>query len=270
MARCTQSVGVPSTQITSGASWRTLNGASRVRELLAPLRLRSGATTVTVAKPLRASARQRKPSAWQPSSLLSSILTVFRRRNIQYLGYCKKTLKTLDILLPVRTAAIMASKFKVSEEDTRVFRDSVAGAKPLPPQSVHRGPRPKPRARFARAAVAEVLEESLPACRIRPNHCWATTCCTPSWVCKQHTAQTAPRPVQCRRGTGPAWPAQRGCAGGPSQIPAGSARQAYPLRAHHPRQGLPFRSARAGDETEDWTAGCASGMKSWPSTRHAR
>lgn len=55
----------------------------------------------------------------------------------------------------------MASKFKVSDEDTRVFRDAVAGAKPLPPQSVHRGPRPKPRARFARAAVAEVLEESL-------------------------------------------------------------------------------------------------------------
>ncbi len=47
IARCTQSVGVPATQYTPGSAWCRRSGTSSVRELPAPLRLRSGATTVT-------------------------------------------------------------------------------------------------------------------------------------------------------------------------------------------------------------------------------
>ena len=49
IARCTQSVGVPGTKYTPGSASNTRSGTSRVRELLAPLLLRSGATTVTSA-----------------------------------------------------------------------------------------------------------------------------------------------------------------------------------------------------------------------------
>ena len=45
-ARCTQSVGVPSMKYTSASAWPTRSGNSSVSELLAPLRFRSGATTV--------------------------------------------------------------------------------------------------------------------------------------------------------------------------------------------------------------------------------
>ncbi len=55
----------------------------------------------------------------------------------------------------------MASKFKVSDEDTRVFRKAVADTKPLPSKPLRHAPKPKPRARFARAAEVEVLEASL-------------------------------------------------------------------------------------------------------------
>lgn len=49
----------------------------------------------------------------------------------------------------------------LSDEDVRVFRSAVADAKPLPTQPLRRAPRPKPRARFSRAAEQEVLAESL-------------------------------------------------------------------------------------------------------------
>lgn len=55
----------------------------------------------------------------------------------------------------------MASHNKISDEDVRAFREAVADAKRLPSQPVRRAPKPKPRARFARLAAAEVLEESL-------------------------------------------------------------------------------------------------------------
>ena len=45
IATCTQSVGVPSTLIISFSKYLTRNGTVNVKELLAPLRLRSGATT---------------------------------------------------------------------------------------------------------------------------------------------------------------------------------------------------------------------------------
>ena len=55
----------------------------------------------------------------------------------------------------------MTRNSKLSDEEMRVFRDAVADAVPLPPQPLRRVPRPKPLARFARAAAREVLEESL-------------------------------------------------------------------------------------------------------------
>ena len=58
-------------------------------------------------------------------------------------------------------AACVTSNGKLSDEDVHVFRSAVADAKPLPPQPLRRGPRPKPRARFRRAAEQEVLAESL-------------------------------------------------------------------------------------------------------------
>ena len=45
-ARCTQSVGVPLTKRKPFGAVRTVNGRSRVSEFDAPLRSRSGATTV--------------------------------------------------------------------------------------------------------------------------------------------------------------------------------------------------------------------------------
>jgi len=55
----------------------------------------------------------------------------------------------------------MTSKFKLSDEESRAFRDAVADTKPMPSKPLHLTPKPKPRARFARAAAAEVLLESL-------------------------------------------------------------------------------------------------------------
>jgi len=55
----------------------------------------------------------------------------------------------------------MASNSKISDEDTRAFRDAMAGTRPLPSKPVRRGPKPKPHARFTRVAEMEVLEASL-------------------------------------------------------------------------------------------------------------
>src|SRR6266853_5130132 len=74
-ARCTQSVGVPFTNRKPFAEVRTESGRSRVSELEAPLRSRSGATTVTLARSESASARTAMPGAKYPSSLLSRMRT---------------------------------------------------------------------------------------------------------------------------------------------------------------------------------------------------
>src|SRR2546423_4176221 len=74
-ARCTQSVGVPLTNRKPFAEVRTESGRSRVSELEAPLRSRSGATTVTLARSESASARTAMPGAKYPSSLLSRMRT---------------------------------------------------------------------------------------------------------------------------------------------------------------------------------------------------
>ena len=55
----------------------------------------------------------------------------------------------------------MTSNNKLSDEESRVFRKAVADTRPLPSRPLRRGPKPKPRARFARAAEVEVLEASL-------------------------------------------------------------------------------------------------------------
>jgi DNA-nicking Smr family endonuclease len=55
----------------------------------------------------------------------------------------------------------MAQRFKLDEAEKRLFREAVADATRLPLKPLRRGPKPKPRARFTRAAEQEVLEESL-------------------------------------------------------------------------------------------------------------
>ncbi len=55
----------------------------------------------------------------------------------------------------------MSDRFKLSDSEARLFRDAVADTRPLPSKPLHRGPRPRLRARFARAAEREILEESM-------------------------------------------------------------------------------------------------------------
>ena len=64
IARCTQSVGVPlRTKYLRSPNGSTRSGMSSVSELLAPLRLRSGATTVICANCASASLSAVSPSA---------------------------------------------------------------------------------------------------------------------------------------------------------------------------------------------------------------
>src|SRR5215471_276656 len=70
-ARCTQSVGVPLTNRKPLGARRTVSGRSRVSEFDAPLRSRSGATTVISAWGARSAARRSRPGAKYPSSLES-------------------------------------------------------------------------------------------------------------------------------------------------------------------------------------------------------
>ena len=62
-ARCTQSVGVPLTYEKPFAARRTISGRSSVSELDAPLRSRSGATTMISPNGARCSARVARPGA---------------------------------------------------------------------------------------------------------------------------------------------------------------------------------------------------------------
>ncbi|MGH8373492.1 MAG: Smr/MutS family protein [Gammaproteobacteria bacterium] len=55
----------------------------------------------------------------------------------------------------------MPQRFKLDDDEKRLFRDAVADAKRLPSKPLRRGPKPKPRARFTRASEQEILEESL-------------------------------------------------------------------------------------------------------------
>src|SRR3990167_1905216 len=85
--RCTQSVGVPLTLKNPVAVVTTRKGLSKVNELLAPLRLRSGATTVTSANSLNAVAKLVKPGACTPSSLLIKILIISLHYPIKCLAF---------------------------------------------------------------------------------------------------------------------------------------------------------------------------------------
>lgn len=55
----------------------------------------------------------------------------------------------------------MTRRFNIDDEDKQLFRAAVAGAKPLPEEPLHSKPRPRPKARFTRAAERETLAESL-------------------------------------------------------------------------------------------------------------
>ena len=62
-ARCTQSVGVPLTNRKPFGARRTVSGRSSVSEFDAPLRSRSGATTVISASGASAAASRSSPGA---------------------------------------------------------------------------------------------------------------------------------------------------------------------------------------------------------------
>src|SRR5690606_34215064 len=113
--------------------------------------LRSGATTVSSATPVRACRRWRMPSARKPSSLASRIFT--RRgdfRNFRARQYTES--------VPVEE---IVSK-KPPDDDARLFREAVRDARQLraEPRATARR-RPAARARFANADRAAVLAESL-------------------------------------------------------------------------------------------------------------
>jgi DNA-nicking Smr family endonuclease len=55
----------------------------------------------------------------------------------------------------------MAQRFKLDDDEKRLFRDAVADTKRLPLKPLRRGPKPKPRARFTRASEQQILAESL-------------------------------------------------------------------------------------------------------------
>ena len=55
----------------------------------------------------------------------------------------------------------MNSRFKLSDDEVRLFRDAVADARPLPAKPLRRRPKPRPQARFTRASQQEILEESM-------------------------------------------------------------------------------------------------------------
>lgn len=55
----------------------------------------------------------------------------------------------------------MAQGFKLEDDEKRLFRDAVADAKRLPAKPLRRGAKPKPHARFTRAAEQEILAASL-------------------------------------------------------------------------------------------------------------
>src|SRR4051812_9508174 len=74
-AMCTQSVGVPFTKKKPFGARRTESGRSRVSELEAPERSRSGATTVTSPRLFSASASSVMPGAKYPSSFETRIRT---------------------------------------------------------------------------------------------------------------------------------------------------------------------------------------------------
>ena len=70
IARCTQSVGVPlSTKYLRSPNGSTRSGTSSVSELLAPLRLRSGATTVICGQ-----LRQRVAQRGQPFGAIAVVV----------------------------------------------------------------------------------------------------------------------------------------------------------------------------------------------------
>ncbi|MDE2196367.1 MAG: Smr/MutS family protein [Gammaproteobacteria bacterium] len=57
--------------------------------------------------------------------------------------------------------APMNSRFKLSDDEVRLFREAVADARPLPAKPLRRRPKPRPQARFTRASQQEILEESM-------------------------------------------------------------------------------------------------------------
>src|SRR5215470_11467521 len=114
-----------------GSASNTRRGTSSVRELLAPLRLRSGATTVTSASVARASRSRRMPSARKPSSLLIRIFNWGSleppqvRLTILEDGYRAQ-------LAPRRCSVAAAGDDEAGDEsdEARLFRDAVRGVRP--------------------------------------------------------------------------------------------------------------------------------------------
>src|SRR5665213_2876611 len=129
---------------------KTRKGTSSVSELLAPLRLRSGATTVTSASVRRASRRRRMPSERKPSSLLTSIFT----GPVSSKGQCLQKDEEGGCWGRQKARYYTGSTFaggsvnrKPDDNDTHLFREAVRDVKPL----AHDAPVPETRRPPARA-----------------------------------------------------------------------------------------------------------------------
>src|SRR5512141_2114564 len=138
----------------------TRKGTSSVSELLAPLRLRSGATTVTSASGRNATARHSRPSARYPSSLLTSIL---KRGTVPIPGPHGRGWAESAAQLywnPRKRRKQSTPSRTMTDEDVNAFRKAMAGVKPLttaatPPAA----PKPRAIARFSRSSGPAALSE---------------------------------------------------------------------------------------------------------------
>jgi hypothetical protein len=121
-----------------------------VSELLAPLRLRSGATTVTSASGRRASA--------QPLQAFRPIAVVVAD---QYAQVDRYPASFGRLIYWTRRSRVMSDRRSDGTNDE--FRAAVTGVRPLPPRdrAAADAPKPPPVARFKHADEASVLDESL-------------------------------------------------------------------------------------------------------------
>src|ERR1700754_730774 len=145
-------------------------GASRVSELLAPERSRSGATTVTVPNSARRSASTWMPGASTPSSLLTRtcmLIQIEKRVRRPHIGVNRLTVQVYrsgqpDSRKPGRMTAMKRRPSTVHDDDSRLFREAIGDVRPMTPvEAAPDRPRPEPHPHMRDADEAAVPAESL-------------------------------------------------------------------------------------------------------------
>ena len=230
-ARCTQSVGVPCTKYTSGSAWLTRSGNSSVRELLAPLRLRSGATTVRSPRPLRPSrsamnaARAVTVVVGYEDSHRRAIYSMHQRggslsgkRTDPEADVFREAMRDVKPIARARARARGQAQAAGQGALHRGRSRHGAGRKPARGSAKVRSPTPATRSRSAVRACRTASCASSSAANIASKTSATCTAC----------ASTKPRP--------------------PARIPGRSAGAPPALRAHHPRQGQELGPQGPGDQ----------------------